>query len=410
MKHAADQRNQNESSAFQPKAFTSPVWESQRFVRFRPARSAQSNPAWTRRNLGTSTSFAQAYNVSTSATANSSIMANCRSAMRRKYQPPAGAGTKRQKTKEQLRTIPTRLHWSKRNSPTRILDRAARRSSSTAAAESAKVGTSTVQRPQVEHQTRSFGCHGRSVITSDPATNAKKTGSSRQSFNHPSLQVQIPSPAAYTISGPFIGSSVNQVEDASVNMLPALLFTALFAQAPSDSWLRSLQVEQDRIRATQEKHSSQISVNTERLDRIESQGSPNLGKLSEHVNEIQAELDRHEAEDKATKEAETRDHEETMHWIDVGTSAIFTAALAVFGNMFYGWWKEKHHAAQIASIRDIQQSDHVSAEEILKVTKDLAVEVRRNDAFAVAGSARDDKIKSQGEHIQGLEDREASHE
>ena len=191
-----------------------------------------------------------------------------------------------------------------------------------------------------------------------------------------------------------------------MNMLPALLFTALFAQTQSDQWLRSLQAEQDRLRATQEKHSSQISVNTERLDRLESQGSPNLGKLSEQVSQIKDELAHHEAEDKATKEAETRDHEETMHRIDVGTSAIFTAALAVIGNMFYGWWKERHHAAQIASIRDIQASDHVSAAEILKVTKDIATEVRRNDAFAVAGDARDDKIKSQGEHIQGLEARE----
>jgi len=95
-----------------------------------------------------------------------------------------------------------------------------------------------------------------------------------------------------------------------------------------------------------------------------------------------------------------------MHRIDVGTSAIFTAALAVIGNMFYGWWKERHHAAALASIKDIQKSDHVSAAEILKVTKDLATEVRRNDAFALSGAARDRSIKSQGEHIQGLEDRE----
>ncbi len=192
-----------------------------------------------------------------------------------------------------------------------------------------------------------------------------------------------------------------------MNLLTVILFTApLWAAQSSDQWLRSLQAEQDRIRAAQEKHTAQIAVNTDRIDKLETQGSPNLGKVNEHVNQLQGELDRHEKEDQVAKDVAQRNQEEWMRRFDIVISAVFTAALAMGGNVLFGWWKDRRHTAALDSIKDIQASDRVSTAELLKVSKDIADEVKRNNDIEARGVARDDRIKSNTEHIQGLEDRE----
>ena len=244
------------------------------------------------------------------------------------------------------------------------------------------------------------------VVGSHTLVMLRQRNSAKRS--HENRHRQMASAVAYSISGPVIDSIVNPREDATVNLLPAMLYAAMvFAAQPQrtsdDQWLRNLQAEQDRLRTVQEKHSTDIGIANRRLDTLEAQGSPSLGKVSEHLNALQAEVDRHEADDNAAKAAATRNQEEWMRRFDVLVSAILTAALAMGGNIFFGWWKEKRHATQIDAIKGIQASDRVSAEEILKVTKDIATEVRRNNAFDI----RQDKAEVR---VQGLEDREDSHE
>ena len=192
-----------------------------------------------------------------------------------------------------------------------------------------------------------------------------------------------------------------------MNLLTVILFTApLWAAQSSDQWLRSLQAEQDRIRAKQDEHGQKIAVDSKRIDTLESLGSPSLGRVNEHVNQLQGQLDRHEKEDQAAKDIAQRNQEEWMRRFDIVISAIFTASLAMGGNVLFGWWRDKRHAAALASIKDIQAYDRVSTEELLKVSKDIADEVKRNNDIEARGVARDDRIKSNTEHIQGLEDRE----